>query len=60
MVVYWYVKIECKCGKGMQRKLVAGETLTSKELGALQERYNNHCQWCPDRTATIMRTSSMN
>ena len=46
MVVYWYVKLKCdQCGKGMQRKLVAGKTLTSDELEDLQERYNNHCQW---------------
>ena len=46
MVVYWYVKLTCdQCDKGMQRKLVAGKTLTSDELEDLQERYNNHCQW---------------
>ena len=45
MVVYWYVKLKCdQCDKGMQRKLVAGKTLTSDELEDLQERYNNHCQ----------------
>ena len=47
MVVQWYVKIECECGNNrMPRKPVAGKTLTPEELKALQQRYNDHCQYC--------------
>ena len=54
MVVQWYAKIDCGCGKGLVRKPVAGETLTPEELEALKEEfateYADHCKWCHSST----------